>query len=69
MENVPYLIVLACPIGMGLMMWMMMRGNNLGAATAPTQPSPAQQEEIAMLRAEIAALREAQQPVEPGPRP
>ena len=51
-----WLPVLACPVGMGLMMWFMMRGNN-AAATTPVQPDPNTQEEIAVLRAEIATLR------------
>lgn len=56
-QYLPLLLVLACPVGMGLMMWFMMRGQH-GQNT--TQASPAQQGEIAMLRAEIAALREQQ---------
>ena len=54
-QYLPYLLVLACPVGMGLMMWFMMRGQH-----SPQSP-PSQQEEIAMLRAEIATLREQQQ--------
>jgi len=59
-QYLPILFILACPVGMGLMMWFMMRGQNMSQAT-PARPSPAQQEEIAMLRAEIATLREQQQ--------
>lgn len=53
------LVVLACPIMMGVMMWMM-RGNNQPAP--PAQPDPNAQEEIAILRAEIATLRASTDP-------
>jgi hypothetical protein len=56
-QYLPYLFVLACPVGMGVMMWMM-RGNNKNGAAAPGGQSSL--EEIAILRAEIAALREQQ---------
>jgi len=51
-----YLPLLACPIGMGLMMWVMMRG---GGQRQPPQPpiTPAQQAELARLRAELDELR------------
>jgi hypothetical protein len=50
--------VLACPIGMGLMMWMMMRGqrrdtSGLAASSAPTDRAG----EIDELRGEIAQLK------------
>lgn len=48
------LVVLACPVMMGVMMWMM-RGNRQPAP--PAQPDGNTQEEIAILRAEIATLR------------
>lgn len=47
--------VLACPILMGTMMWFMMRGNN-----KVDQPQHDTAQEIAALRAEIAALRNDQ---------
>ena len=42
------LILLACPVGMGLMMWFMMKGQKTGsiARTPPTPPS------VEVLRAE-----------------
>jgi hypothetical protein len=48
------LALLACPIGMGLMMWMMMRGQNNSASQAQV---PADRGEIDALRAEIEVLK------------
>jgi hypothetical protein len=45
--------VLACPVGMGLMMWMMMRGNNNAESTTTGD----KQREVDQLRAEIEALK------------
>ena len=57
--------VLACPAGMGLMMWMMMRPKKEHAD--PARPN-AQEQELARLRSEIAALRDDQtQPVSAPP--
>lgn len=47
------LVILACPVVMGLMMWMMMRGGNSQTAQ---QPQP-QSDEIVRLRAEVDQLR------------
>ncbi len=48
------LALLACPVGMGAMMWMMMRG---GSRSAPEQDASA---ELTRMRAEIDQLRAAQ---------
>ena len=48
------LLVLVCPVVMGAMMWFMMRGNS-----AKPNASADQEQELAKLRAEIAALRPA----------
>jgi flagellar basal body-associated protein FliL len=45
---------LACPVGMGAMMWFMMRGNKNAAA----HPADPREQELAALRKEIADLRE-----------
>ncbi len=58
-----YLPFLACPIGMGLMMWMMMRGGRHGqqpsSAAEPEAMAPAHQAELAQLRAELDQWRNA----------
>jgi len=51
------LAFLACPVGMGLMMWLMMRGNK---AQAPQGTPAGTDAEIAALRAELDQLRAAQ---------
>ena len=49
------LAILACPVGMGLMMWFMMRGMNKTSAIAPTRDA-----ELTRMRAEIDQLRAAE---------
>ncbi len=49
------LALLACPVGMGVMMWMMMRGQS-----KPTEDdTAAKQAELAALRAEVDQLQAA----------
>lgn len=51
------LAVLACPVGMGVMMWMMMRGQNkTDTASASGQDGDARQQ-LGELRAEIDQLK------------
>lgn len=49
------LAVLACPVVMGVMMWMMMRGS--GSQQSGSQPDQAAAAEVARLRAEVDELR------------
>ncbi len=49
------LAFLACPLGMGLMMWMMMRGDK----QQPNDDSATRQAELARMQAEIDQLRAA----------
>lgn len=51
------LALLACPVGMGLMMWMMMRGNKQESPQPGHAPTP---DELTRLRAEVDQLRAAQ---------
>lgn len=60
MQQLLYILpALACPIGMGLMMWFMMRGH--GKTKTGT---PAQEQELAALRAQVEALRPQTAPFE-----
>lgn len=53
------LALLACPIGMGLMMWMMMRGGK-STDKAPQNPTRTSSDELTRLRAEVDQLRAEQ---------
>lgn len=55
--------ILACPIGMGLMMWLMMRGGK--KQSTDQVPSTASAAEVAQLRAELNELRAGQGPSVP----
>ena len=59
-ESLYMLFLLACPVGMGLMMWMMMKMQRPAASAAPENPAEARvekQAELVKLRAEIDQLR------------
>lgn len=56
-EAIYAMALLACPAGMGLMMWFMMRGGNQSAGAAPAVSSDA---ELASLRAALDQLRAEQ---------
>ena len=51
------LAVLACPVGMGMLMWLMMRSNKNPSQDAAPAASDA---EVAQLRAEVDRLRTVQ---------
>jgi hypothetical protein len=77
MEKLLYLLpALGCPLGMGAMMWFMMRSGKSGLAGQAAQPgtlvaSAVPDQEIAALRAEVdqlrAARRDAREPDRSGP--
>ena len=54
------LLLLACPIGMGLMMWFMARGGLHASRRSSSIGSPAAHFELDELRKEVAELRAAQ---------
>lgn len=55
-EALYVLALLVCPVGMGLMMWFMMRGSK----ASPAQPAPNEAGELTKLRAEVDQLRAGQ---------
>lgn len=65
MDTFYVLALLACPAGMGLMMWFMMRGHKDHETPAAGTPH---EQELAQLRAEVAALRRQFDPDEAHPR-
>ncbi|MGC5041508.1 hypothetical protein ACPXCS_36485 [Streptomyces sp. DT190] len=54
------LLLLACPIGMGLVMWLMMRGGSHTPRQHDSLREQTELAELAELRKEIAELRAAQ---------
>lgn len=56
------LAVLACPVGMGAMMWFMMRGTGprRAGAAPPREGDPVAEAELQLLRREVDQLRAAQ---------
>ncbi len=61
-ESLYALALLACPLGMGAMMWLMMRGNRSSEVTGA-----AEQAELTAMRARIDQLEAADK--NEGPRP
>ncbi len=61
MDRLLYVLpLLACPIGMCLMMWFMMRGKKRDQPSSTQTPTPSTAAEIAGLRAELDQLKAAQ---------
>ncbi|MGH3812744.1 MAG: hypothetical protein ACRDUV_09855, partial [Pseudonocardiaceae bacterium] len=56
-ETLYALAILACPVGMGLMMWLMMRGGKSDHKAPATDRDP----ELDRLRREVAELRAGQE--------
>jgi len=54
-QLVPYIFYLACPVSMGVMMWLMMRGMH-GA----NKDRPMEDDRVARLQREVEELRGAQ---------
>ena len=66
------LAILACPVGMGAMMWFMMRGHmggHMGGQRNSATAMTAEQAELARMRAEIDQLRAEQRDADaPAPK-
>ncbi len=61
-ESLYALALLACPLGMGAMMWLMMRGNRSSEVTGA-----AEQAELTAMRARIDQLEAADKNEDPRP--
>ncbi|MGH8774388.1 MAG: hypothetical protein ACRDWI_04185 [Jiangellaceae bacterium] len=69
MEALLPLLLVACCVGMGVMMWAMMRGDNQKPARSNSAHSTtsAHDDEVARLRAEVDQLRAAERDIEARP--
>lgn len=56
LQSLAPIALLACPVGMGAMMWMMMRGRD---KSTPSDPAPTQAE-LSALQAQIDQLQAQQ---------
>lgn len=56
-ESLYFLALLACPLGMGMMMWMMMKMQRPADTEKPAETTVEKQAELVKLRAEIDQLR------------
>lgn len=66
MQQLLYVLpALMCPLGMGAMMWFMMKGKS--QPSDPVAPAGTEQAELARLRAEVDQLRAAHRPGAPTP--
>lgn len=59
--DLSWLLFLACPIGMGLMMWMMMRGNQ-GQQAQQGHGAP-RADDVVSLRRQLQSLEEQQEAI------
>jgi hypothetical protein len=60
-QVLPYLFFLSCPVSMGAMMWLMMRGAQGGPKEKPSSPD----RRIAQLEREVHELRAERREAEP----
>lgn len=58
----PTLVLLACPLSMGVMMWRMRSGSNCSTTAQGSGGATAADDQIRALRAEIASLRDGGTP-------
>jgi hypothetical protein len=62
-DYLPLLLLALCPVGMGLMMWVMMRKPQPSGSGGDNATLQAQERQVAALRTEVDQLRIQQRPV------